>query len=127
MPEKPTNENLQFPRRPGENRNPSCAPNKLPISGLYAEFARKTLPDELRLELHLAEGANYGNALARGLFDAAIKGSIPAAREIREAIEGKANQRPKPVGAESFEVIVTYEQPPLSQMLPADSSDAPHE
>ena len=94
---------------------------------MYAELAQKALPKELRMELHLAEGATYGDALAMVLFDAAIKGSIPAAREIREAIEGKANQRPKPVGAEGFDVIVTYEQPLLSQMLPADSSDAPHE
>ena len=108
-------------------RHPSGPSSNLPISGLYAEFAQKTLPDELRIELHLAEGANYGDALAAVVFGAAIKGSIAATREIREAVEGKANQRSNPVDAKRFEVLVTYEQPPLSKMMSADGPDAPQE
>jgi hypothetical protein len=124
MPEKAKNEKLQLP---GENRNPSGAPKNLPLSGLYAEFAGKVLPEERRIELGLAEGATFGDAVAAVLFAAAMKGSVAAARELREAVEGKANQRSSPVAAKGFEVLVTYEQPPLSKMMSADGPDEPHE
>jgi hypothetical protein len=104
MPEKPKNEN-----------------DELPISGSYARFARRAVPEEMRAELRLANGTTYAEVLAMALFNAAIEGSVPAAREIRESIEGKANQRPNPV-ARNFEVVVTYE-PPLSPMLPKGTAD----
>ena len=125
MSEKAKNENLQPPLGPDESRNPSGAPKNLPISGLYSEFALKALPEDLRIELDLAEGTTFGEALGACLFEAAIKGSVPAAREIREAVEGKANQRSNPVAAKGFEVLVRYEQPPLSKMMSADSPDVP--
>jgi len=116
----------RLPRKPGANRNPSGPPENLPISGLYAEFAQKFVREELRIELDLAKGATFGDAVAAVLFAAAIKGSIPAAREIREAVEGKSNQRSSRVAAEPIEVLVTYESP-LSQMMPKDSLDEPNE
>jgi hypothetical protein len=115
MPEKTKSENLQLPSK-----------QNLPISGLYADFAQKRVPQEVRMQLQLADGATYGDALAKALFDAAIKGSVPAFREIRESIEGKSNQRRTAVGEEKFEVVVTCESP-LLQMVPKDSPDAPHE
>ena len=70
----------------------------------------------------MAEGATYGEALAMALFNAAIGGSVPAAHELRESVEGKANQRRNPVTEEKFEVVVSYE-PPLSRMLPEGTTD----
>ena len=123
MPEKPKNENAQLNCRPDENTNAIGSPTCLPISSLYLEFARKALPEQLRMELDLGSGANYGEGLAKVMFDAAIKEkNVSAAREIRESIEGKANMRRNPVGAQKFELVVTYE-PPLSRMLPEGSKD----
>jgi hypothetical protein len=116
----------RLPRKPGANRNPSGPPKDLPISGSCADLAGKLLPETLRTELNLEDGATFGDALAAVLFAAAIKGNIRAAREIREAIEGRANQRSNRVAAEPIEVLVKYE-PPLSQMMPKDSPDAPNE
>ena len=117
----------RLPSKPRDNRHSSGPPANLLISGSYAKLAQKALPEADRIALGLAEGATYNDGVAMVLFGAAMKGNVPAARELREGIEGRANQRLKPVGAESFEVVVTWEQPPLSQMLPADSPDAPHE
>lgn len=124
MPEKP--KNVQLPCGLDENTNASGSPRGLPISSLYLDLARRVLPEELRTELHLADGATYGDALAKTLFDAAIKGNTLAAREIRESVEGKASQRRIAEGPQKFELLVNYE-PPLLAMVPKDNSEAPHE
>jgi hypothetical protein len=121
MPEKPKDEFVQIQRRPSEN-----TPESTPISSLYLELARRVLPEELRLELQLEAGATYGYALAKALFDGAIKGDVRATREIRESIEGKAPQRRNQEGPHKFEVIISYE-PPLVAMLPKDDPGLPHE
>jgi hypothetical protein len=126
MPEKPKNENVQLPCRPNDNTNASGPPENLPISGLYAKFAQRAVPEELKTELHLPDGVTYGEALAMALFKAAIKGSVLAAREIRESAEGKASTRRNPEGPQKFELLVSYE-PPLLAMVPKDNPDAPHE
>jgi hypothetical protein len=123
MPEKPKNENLQLPCGPGENTNPSCPPTNLPISALYERFAQRSVPEELRMKLNLPEGVSFGDALAAGLFAAAAQGNVPAAREIREGIEGKTSPRRNPEGADKFEIVVRYEDPPLLKMLPEGSSN----
>jgi hypothetical protein len=127
MPEKPRNENVQLPCGQDEKTNAIGSPTWLPISSLYLEFARKALPEELRMELDLANGAIYGEGLAKAMFDAAIKEkNVSAAREIRESIEGRAAQRRNPEGPQKFELVVTYESP-LLKMVPKDNQDAPHE
>jgi hypothetical protein len=126
MLEKEKIEDLQLPSKPAENRNSSGPRNILPISGLYAELAQEPLPEELRIELHLEVGATFGDAVGAALFAAAIKGSVPAARELRESIEGRANQRPREV-AGPIEVHVVYDNPPLSKMMPNESADMPSE
>jgi hypothetical protein len=85
-------ENLR-PWRPGESGNLSGRPKKRPISDRYAERAEAALPEEERIKRGLPRGATYGDALAFDQFNAALKGRTEAAREIREAIEGKAAQR----------------------------------
>lgn len=118
MPEKPKNES--------ENTDASGSPKGLPISGRYLEFAQRALPEQIRMELHLADGASYADGLVKVLFDAALKGNLHALREIRESAEGKAGQRRNPEGPQKFELVITYE-PPLLTMVPKDDPDAPHE
>jgi hypothetical protein len=117
------NENVQLPCRPDEKANAISSPTCLPISSQYSEFAREALPEELRIELALGNGATYGKGVVKAMFDAAIKEkNVSAAREIRESIEGKAAPRRNPEGPQKFELVVTYE-PPLSRMLPESTSD----
>ena len=85
-------ENLK-PWKPGESGNLSGRPKKRPISDRYAERAETVLPEEERVKRGLPRGATYGDALAFDQFKAALNGRTEAAREIREAIEGKAAQR----------------------------------
>lgn len=51
------------------------------------------LPDDLRNAVGLPKRATYGDAIALSQARQAIKGKPEAAREIREAIEGKTSQR----------------------------------
>jgi hypothetical protein len=78
---------------PGQSGNPSGRPRKRPISDRYAEMVETTLPNDVRAALRLPEGATYGDAIALAQARQAIKGKPEAAREIREAIEGKSTQR----------------------------------
>ena len=81
------------PWRPGESGNLSGRPRKRAISDRYAERAETALPEEERVKRGLPSGATYGDALAFDQFNAALNGRTEAAREIREAIEGRAAQR----------------------------------
>jgi hypothetical protein len=101
-------QNLRPPWKPGESGNPSGRPKKRPISDSYAEFAQRPLPEKLRRELGLQEGVTFAEAQTMSLFTAAAKGSVTAAREIREAIEGKANERWDPKVPENATIRVVY-------------------
>ena len=81
------------PFGPGKSGNPGGRPRKRPISGRYADVAETELPDDFQRVLRLPKGATFGDDIAMGLVRAAIKGRTDAAREVREAIEGKATQR----------------------------------
>jgi hypothetical protein len=88
------NQNLRPPWKKGDpSPNPGGRPKKRPISGRYAEMAETELPEDIRRVLRLPKGATFGDAIAMGQARAAIKGKTDAAREFREAIEGKATQR----------------------------------
>ena len=62
-------------------------------------MAEQPLPDDLRRKLHLDKGATWGDAVSYRLFVAAFKGQPTAARELREAVEGRAAQRIELTGA----------------------------
>ncbi len=79
--------------KPGESGNPGGRPKKRPLSDRYEELAHVLLPEKDRIKRGLPEGATYGDALVLCIFKAALKGRVDAAREIREAIEGKSQQR----------------------------------
>lgn len=63
--------------KPGEVRNPGGRPKKKPITSAYARL----LSDEAKAD-----------KLAEALFNQALTGNVPAAKELREGIEGKAMQ-----------------------------------
>jgi hypothetical protein len=79
--------------KPGVSGNPGGRPKKRPISERYEVLAELELPRKDRIKHGLPEGATYGDALAIVMFRAALEGNPSAAREIREAIEGKTAQR----------------------------------
>lgn len=84
----------------GVSGNPSGRPKKRPISDEYERIADCPLPDEIRKKLRMKKGTTFREALAVRTFYAAMRGQSAAAREIREAIEGKATQRLELTGAE---------------------------
>jgi hypothetical protein len=76
--------------------NPSGRPKKKPITDRYREALEVELPDEIRVQLGLKKGATMADALARRMVIRAISGrqAVEAAREMREAIEGKTPTQP---------------------------------
>ncbi len=104
------NENLEkgapYRFKPGQSGNPGGRPKKRPISDRYAELAELELPEEERIKYGLPEGATYGDALAIVRFNAALEGKPDAAREIREAIEGKTGQRGEETPGEEITVRI---------------------
>ncbi len=103
-------ENLK-PWKPGESGNLSGRPKMRPISDRYAERAETALPEEERIKRGLPRGATYGDALAFDQFNAALNGRTEAAREIREAIEGKAAQRISEPAKKDIRIRVVYDKP----------------
>lgn len=102
-------ENLK-PWKPGQSGNPGGRPKRRPISDAYEKVAGLKLPEDLRVKLGLPKGSLYRDAIAIQQIRAAIKGNSPAAKEIREAIEGKATQRVELVGGEDAPPVgIVYE------------------
>ena len=92
-------QNLRPPWPKGVSGNPAGGPKRRPFSDRYAIMAEQPLPDDLRRKLHLDKGATWGDAVSYRLFVAAFKGQPTAARELREAVEGRAAQRIELTGA----------------------------
>jgi hypothetical protein len=92
--------------KPGVSGNPGGRPKKRAISDRYLELAEQELPEKYRIKYGLPEGATFGDALAVVMFEAALAGKAEAAREIREAIEGKTAQRQETIDPESRDVNV---------------------
>jgi hypothetical protein len=87
------------PARQFKEGNPGGGrPKKRPITDRYHEGLEAPLEDNIRLALGLPEGATNGDAVAKAQIRAAIKGKTYAARELREATEGKATERLEIVG-----------------------------
>jgi len=105
-------ENLKPPWKPGESGNPSGRPKRISISDLYAEILEMPLPEELRHKLKHGECTTFARALALGVIEKALEGSLAAVREVREATEGKSNVRPNTHQREPIEIHVVYDDPP---------------
>jgi hypothetical protein len=86
----PNRKGLMPAWKPGKSGNPSGRPRRKPVSGRYEFMCEVPLPESIRKKLGLEAGATYGDALSLMQFRAALNGNTGAAREIREAIEGKA-------------------------------------
>jgi hypothetical protein len=76
--------------QPGQTGNPGGRPKKKPITDRYLRIVETELPDEIRLVIGLPRGATFGDAIALAQAWQAIKGETNAAREMREAIEGRS-------------------------------------
>jgi hypothetical protein len=61
-----------------------------PITAALVRVGESKLPERWRRQLGLWIGATWFDAVAASMFRAAVRGDVAAAREIREAIEGKA-------------------------------------
>lgn len=114
--------------KPGQSGNPGGRPKKLPISERYAAVAEAGLPDDLRRQMKLRKGATWGDALAISQFRAAIKGRTDAAREIREAVEGKASLRLELAGqdGESAELDPQTAIQKIREFYGLHAEDEPH-
>jgi len=101
------------PFPPGVSGNPAGRPRKRPISEAYDDLVRLELPEKIRLSANLPKGSTWADAIALSMARQALKGDVPAAKEVREAIEGKSVQRVELTSPEDkgFEVRVTFELP----------------
>src|SRR6202049_3206237 len=94
------------PIAPGEVRNPRGINRRRPITDRYYEWSESMLPEAIRRKINkefhaeiLKEGATWADATAaRQFHEAVMKGSTAAAKEIREAIEGRSPQRQEGIG-----------------------------
>jgi len=102
----------------GQSGNLSGRPKRLPISDGYRHRAEETLPEHIRkwvvkqapqLVEVLTKGSTWGDLVVIAQFMQAMKGKTEAAREIREAIEGKSLQRVHDEGPDSGPNEVTAE------------------
>ena len=102
------------PIAPGEVRNPRGINRRRPITDRYYEWSESMLPEAIRRKINkefhaeiLKEGATWADATAaRQFHEAVMKGSTAAAKEIREAIEGRSPQRQEVIGPERKEVTI---------------------
>jgi len=93
--------NLKPPIRPGEVRNPEGINRRRPITDEYWQVSPEPMPLALIRKFNKKCGAKLlveGDSWARGVavrlqYEAAMLGIVRAAREMREAMEGKAPQR----------------------------------
>lgn len=98
--------------------NPSGRPRRLPISDSYTLLADEPIPESdrevlKRKGISLEPEATYASALARQNWIKAIAGDSKAAREVREAIEGKVGQRsadPEDKGEVKIRVVYDVEK-----------------
>ena len=102
------------PFKEGEVHNPLGINRKRPITDEYFQTSASPLPESLRRKLNekigeeiLKPGATWTQANAlRQFVEAVMKGQTPAAKEIREAIEGKSPQRLEISGPERKEITI---------------------
>ena len=90
--------------------NPSGRPKRRPVTDAYLEAMMRPLPDNIRRQLGLEKGANYLQAMALGTLRSGVKGNHGAAREIREATEGKSTQRVELTGESGGPIVAALDK-----------------
>jgi hypothetical protein len=104
--------NLRAPWKRGASENPVRINQKRPITDEYYARGNEPVPEPLCKKLKLRIGTTWAQAQAAVQFyESVVKGSTSAAKETREAIEGKSPQRLDDSGPERQEVTlrVVYE------------------
>jgi hypothetical protein len=103
------------PAKSGEVRNPLGINRGRTYSDRYEEVAISPLPEKIRLKINQQLGQNLlpkgttwaqANALRRHI-GAVVEGNTADAKEIREAVEGKAIARMEVTGAEGKDLMPT--------------------
>lgn len=111
--------------KPGHVPSPESGPKrKRPMSEANDDLLRQEIPEEMLLGLNTAviggvrknmkilkKGATWADAIAYGLVKQALLGQVPAAKELRESVEGKATQRIELISQEDkqIELSVIFE------------------
>jgi hypothetical protein len=111
MNPKGTRKNLK-PFPPGVSGNPGARPRKRPVGERYAHFLEQPVDEEIRIKLKLAPGATQGDVGALMQARRFMADKTDAAKEIREAIEGRAPQR----------IELTGEEAPIDLTIGVDES-----
>ena len=78
--------------KPGQSGNPLGKPKRKPITDRYHEQLEVVAPRALSEELGLPPQATMADVIARRMAIRAVSGrqAVEAAREMREAVEGKS-------------------------------------
>lgn len=107
---KPDTSHLAPRWEPGQSGNPGGRPRKRPLSEAYDDLLRQVAPAEVRAVLKLGPKSTWADCIAIGQARRAVKGDSTCAKELREAIEGKATQRIELAEAEGRrpEFVVVY-------------------
>jgi hypothetical protein len=99
-------------------------PRKRPISEAYDDLLRTQLPETERKALGLKPGVTWAEAIALSRARHALtRAGVESARELREAVEGRATQRVELSGGleNTMEFVVVYANaiPGAKQIEPA--------
>jgi hypothetical protein len=106
--------------RPGQSGNPKGRPVKRPLSQAYDDLLREPLPEKERQALNLPRGTSWAQAIAASRARHALtRSGVESAREMREAVEGKATMRFElATGVDrTAEFVVTYGSPVPSEKI----------
>jgi hypothetical protein len=117
--------------QPGQSGNPKGRPRKRPITSEYENILATPAPDVV-VDALRRFGAKRGDSWARVIGLAQVRNALMpsgvgalAARELREACEGKAPRRLEVLTSEERAISITveyepprYERPVLDQSVP---------
>jgi len=116
--------------KPGQSGNPRGRQPRRPLSEAHDNLLRQEIPQEMLRSLNLAvvngvrkdmkilgPHSTWADAIALAMVRTALRGDAPAAKELREAVEGKATQRIELLALEDrqIELSVVFEQSEFSR------------
>jgi hypothetical protein len=115
-PNPRTDHLLEHQFKPGNPGGPG-GKRKRPVSEANDDLLRLEIPVEMLDSLNMAivhgvkrnmkvlkPGATWADAIAYGLVKKAVQGEVPAAKELRESVEGKSTQRIELISHEDRQV-----------------------
>jgi hypothetical protein len=79
--------------KPGKSGNEGGRPRKKPLSESFQILGRSPMPPGMCRSLGVPAGTTWAMGAALGIARAAIDGNVSAAKEFREAIEGKITEK----------------------------------